>query len=129
MKLIEGFPKANLTTALALAVIFLVTNAQTKKSVKKKIIGTYIIPQDPLQDTYCRRYNIKEMHRIKEVQTDYNYFFLKKVKEMQEPMYNFIKTNKWVKKLIQKNLLKKQFILIKNEKFLIFSKERIQHHP
>lgn len=99
------FSKAKLI-ALTLTTILLARYTQAQKTGKNNKIGDYVIPKDQLQDNYCQKYDITKFHDIKDIQTKYRSFFLRKVEELRDPIYNFMKANKWVKK-ISKHFLKK----------------------
>ena len=64
-----------------------------------KSIGGYVIPPNKLADNYCHDYNITKFDDIKEFQLQYRNFFSEKVKDLREPVYEYLKTKDYVRKI------------------------------
>lgn len=96
-------------TILTIAILFnsgiTQSNPSSNTTDPNRRIGEYVIPNDILQDNYCQKYNVSDFHDIKEFQTQYEAFFLSKVKDLREPIYNFLKLNKLVSDFEQFSLI------------------------
>lgn len=87
----------NIFKASALTLLLLVPFSKPQTTDTKNKIGNYTIPKDPLQDNYCQKVDLTEFHNIKNIETEYQAFFLGRVTDLREPVYEFVKSNKYVR--------------------------------